>query len=183
MQKKNLLFVIVLILSAAASRLLPHPPNFTPVGAMALFAGAVMGSRFISYLIPVLAMFMADLALNNIVYAEYSEGFVWFTEGAIWIYGGILAMVFLAPKLIKKISAKSIVLASLVGAAVFFLLSNFGVWLGGALYAKSLTGLIACYGAALPFFLNSILGNLVFGGAMFGIYHLVQTKVLAPTKG
>lgn len=166
---KNLFLVISLILVAAASRLLPHWPNFVPVGAMALFGAAALPKRWLAVIVPVLAFYLSDLVLNNTLYAEYYEGFHWGIN--YWTTGAIVLMTVLGMGLLRnaKFSWLKIGGAAVGATLVFFLITNFGVWASGTMYPKSGAGLIAAYAAGLPFLLNSLLANLLFSGVLFGV--------------
>jgi hypothetical protein len=166
---KSLLLVIGLILVAALSRLLPHPSNFVPVGAMALFGAAALPKRWLAVIVPVLAFYLSDLVLNNTLYAAYFEGFYWGIS--LWTIGAIILMVLLGMGLLRnlKFSWLRVGGAAMGATMVFFLVTNFGVWAGGMLYPKTGAGLLAAYAAGLPFLINSLLANLVFSGLLFGI--------------
>lgn len=184
--KVNIQFGVItlMILLAAITRLLPHPPNFTAVGAMGLFGAAFFNRKMFAFLIPLAAMFMTDLFLNNVVYAAYlPEGtsFLWFTEGAGWIYGGIALTVVAGFSIFKNVNHKSVIGGSLISALIFFVLTNFGVWSSGLYYPMNAAGLSACYAAGLPYLLNSILGNLFFAGVLFGGYYAIQQRFFATT--
>lgn len=88
--------VTLLILLAAISRLLPHPPNFAPIGGMALFGAAYYTRKWWAYLIPIVAMWISDLILNNVVYAQYFDKFVWFYSGSLFTYGSFALIVLMA---------------------------------------------------------------------------------------
>ena len=166
---KNFLLVIGLILVAAASRLLPHWPNFVPVGAMALFGAAALPKRWLAVIVPVLAFYLSDLALNNTLYAEYYEGFHWGMN--YWTTGAIILMVLLGMGFLRnvKFSWMKVGGAAVSATLVFFLVTNFGVWASGMMYPKSGAGLLAAYAAGLPFLVNSLLANSIFSGVLFGI--------------
>ena len=171
-----------MVLLAALSRLLPHPYNFTPVGAMALFGGAYLANRWAAVAVPLLSMWLSDLLLNNIVYKEYNPLFAWFTPGGYWIYGSIALTVVLGGLLIRKVTVVRVAAASLSASVLFFVVTNFGVWISGGMYAKTFEGLTACYVAALPFFRNAVVGDLVYCAVLFGVFALMQRRfsVLLP---
>lgn len=176
--------VAIMVLLAALSRMLPHPPNFTPIGSMALFGAAYFTKKYWAFIIPIASLFISDLLLNNIVYAkmfpEYYNGFVWFTQGAEWIYGAFILITLLGFRSLQKVNIKNIVLSSLSASGIFFLLTNLGVWFGSGMYPKTIAGLIACFTAAVPFFMNTIAGDLFFAGVLFGAYALIQRQFFKP---
>ena len=93
MEKKiNLRFAVVavIILSAALSRLIPHPANFSPIGSMALFGAAYFSKKYWAFIIPIVTMWLSDLILNNVVYGEYFDHFVWFYSGSLFTYGAFV---------------------------------------------------------------------------------------------
>lgn len=165
--------ITLLILITVFSRLIPHPSNFTAIGAVAIFAGFLLPNRFLSLFIPLAAMFVSDLVINNLVYPF--PDFVWFSSGFIWIYLGIIAHTISA-LIFGKPTISGIAGSSISGAILFFILSNFGVWLGSGMYEKSLAGLAICYTAALPFFGNFLAGNIIFSAILFGVYFILERK-------
>lgn len=166
--------VSLFVLLAALSRLLPHPPNFAPIGAIALFGGAYFYRRSFAYLIPIISMWLSDLILNNVVYGSYFNRFIWFYDGFYWTYGAFVLIVTIGFLLLKKVSVKTLLPASLLASVVFFLLSNFGVWCSTTMYPKDMGGILSCYVAGLPFFRNTLLGDLMYNGILFGTFELVQ---------
>lgn len=177
-QKINIRFGIVslLILLVAFSRLIPHPPNFTPVGAMALFGAAYFSKRYLTFVVPLIAMWLSDLVLNNVVYAQYFDGFVLFYPGFYWTYSAFIVIGLVGFFLLKRTKPQNILIASLSASILFFLVSNFGVWASGMMYPKDLSGLLACYTAAIPFFQNTLMGDLVYCGVLFGAFEFAQYK-------
>ncbi|OAV46053.1 DUF6580 family putative transport protein [Lewinella sp. 4G2] len=168
LKNSHLPLILVLIVAAVATRLLPHPPNFVPVGAMALFGAAALPKKWMAVLVPLAAFYLSDLVLNNVVYAAYFEGLYFGADP--FIYGGILLMVLLGLGVLRsqKFNWLRIGGAAIGATAIFFLLSNFGVWVSGTMYPKTAGGLGLAYVAGLPFLLNSLLANLVFSGILFG---------------
>ena len=166
---RPLLMVLALIFLAALSRLLPHPPNFGPVAAIALTGGAFLPQRWMAWVVPFAALYASDLLLNNLVYGQYYEGFFWGVNG--WVYAGFALTILLGSWAGSRGKGKStprLVLGLTVSTLLFFLLTNFGVWLGSGMYPRTGSGLLAAYAAGLPFLLNSALGNLLFGAVMIG---------------
>lgn len=168
----------VLILVAALSRLLPHPPNATAMGAMALFGGAYFNNRFASLLMPLATLFVSDLILNNVVYASFNNGqFVWFYGGAAWTYGSFAAAIVLSWFLLKKVEAKNVFMASMASSVLFFIVTNFAAWQSAFMpYSKDLSGLAMSYMAGLPFFANSVAGDLFFCAVLFGGFEWAQRR-------
>ena len=171
--------LVLMVLAAAFSRLLPHPSNFAPIGAMALFGAAYFSRKEIALLIPLLAMWLSDLVINNVVYAQYFDGFVFFYQGFYWTYGAFIAIGLLGFILLRRVKVQNIFFASIAAALIFFLISNFGVWMSGTMYPKTVAGLMTCYTAGLPFLKNTLLGNLAYSGVLFGAFELAQYKIQA----
>ena len=178
--KLNLRFGLIsaIVMVAALSRLaMTELPNVSPLGAMALFGGAYFSKRYLAVLIPLLALWVSDVVLNNTIYAAYFEGFSWF--GTPVVYLSIFVIALMGTKLLKKIKVKNLLIASLLTSLVFFLITNLGSWWALPMYTKDITGIIAAYWAGLPFFLSTILSNLFFTAVLFGGYELVKQQVPA----
>lgn len=169
----------LIILLAALSRLIPHPPNFAPIGAMALFGAAYFAQRHLSLLIPIIGMWLSDLVLNNVIYGQYFDHFVWFYDGFYFTYGAFILIGLTGFRLLKSVKVQTVVIGSFSASILFFLISNFGVWFSGTMYPKDLNGLMACYTAAIPFFKNTLMGDLVYCGVLFGSFELAQTRIPA----
>ena len=152
-----------MIALAAASRLIPHPPNFTPIAAMALFGGAYLTSAGLALAVTLSAMFLSDLAIG-------------FHPLVPVVYGSFALVVFLGRTLRPKPRLLGIVGAALASSILFFLLTNFGVWALGSMYPKTLGGLIACYVAAVPFFRNTVLGDAFYTVLLFGGFALAERR-------
>lgn len=164
----------LLILLAAFSRLIPHPPNFAPIGAMALFGAAYYTQKYLAFIVPIISMWISDLLINNILYARYFDHFVWFYQGFYWTYGAFILIVIIGFFLLKKVKIKNLIIASLAASVTFFLVSNFGVWASGSMYSKTISGLLACYTAGIPFFKNTITGDFIYSIALFGAFELAK---------
>jgi len=176
----NLRFGIIalMVLVAAMSRLLPHPPNFTAVGATALFGAAYFTKKYWAFLIPFLALWISDLILNNVVYGAYFEGFTFFADFMIWNYIAFGLMILLGSKVLKKVKPLNLLGASLGASAIFFLVTNFGSWYIDIanVYPKNFTGLMAAYAAGLPYLLSTIVGDLFYVGVLFGAFELIKQQ-------
>jgi len=155
---KKQIIVITFIVIAAIIRLMPHLPNVTPITAMALFSGVYVTNKKLAFIIPILAMFLADLILG-------------FSGITFFVYAAFILVSYIGLSS-KKISIKTILLSSLS----FFVITNFGVWLMA--YPKSINGLIECYTLAIPFFRNSLIGDFFFAGVMYFGFEFVSKKYL-----
>lgn len=153
-----------MILAAAASRLIPHPPNFAPIGAMALFGGACFAHRRAAFVVPLAAMFLSDLAIG-LLSGNLSLGLHRLIPV---VYGSFALIVCLGFWLRTRRTVVPIAGATLAGSVLFFVLTNFGVWSMGFLYPKTWEGLVACYVAAIPFFHNTLLGDATYSAVLFG---------------
>ncbi len=159
--------VAVLILIAAATRFLPHPANFTAIGAMALFGTARLQDKRLAFVLPIAAMLISDLFIpfgyNPSVYLSFL----------------IIAALGLSLRNTNKVLP--IAGASLVSSLIFYIITNFAVWMGdnGVMYSKSIDGLWMSYTAAIPFFWNGLAGDLFFTAVLFGSYSLVTKYSLA----
>ncbi len=156
------IIVTAIVLALALSRLMPHPFNFSPVAALALFGGARYSNRLAAYTIPLFAMWASDLILNH----SYFGTFTLFYPGAIYTYGAFALVVF-AGNLIRNAAPLRLLGAGLAASLIFFLVSNFGVWASGLIYPKTTAGLTACYTAGLPFFRNTLTGDLIYTFTVF----------------
>ena len=178
----NFFFLCSFLFIAALTRFIPHPPNFTAIGAMTLFSVAYFQSKRLSFFMPILTFWISDLALNNIIYAEYYKNFVLFGPSSIWNYLSLFIISIIGYFSLKEVKVLSLLFTSVSAACIFFLLSNFGVWFSTNLYPKTVEGLINCYVAGIPFFRNTLAGNLVYGAILFGVFEYTKAKYLAPIK-
>ena len=180
MSKENntlrFIFLVIITVFVSFYRLLPHPANFVPVGAASLFAGAYFGSTLFAIFVPLISLWLSDLILNNFVYQQYFPNFTLFYDGFYWQYLSFAAIVFIGMLLKNRVKVGNVVLASISGSVLFFVATNFGVWFSSNMYSKNLVGLGACYLAAIPFFVQSLLGDLVFCGVIFGIFEFLKLQ-------
>lgn len=166
MGKYKNIFILILILIAVFSRLIPHPLNFTPIGALGLFAGAYITDKRI-WALPILVLLISDFVIG-------------FYEpiAMLFVYIGFALSAFIGRLLLsEKRTSFKLVGAAFSSATIFFIVSNFGTWLSGTLYPMSLAGLTECYIMAIPFYGNTLLGDLFYAVALFGIYEAFQTWV------
>lgn len=166
-----------LIVLAALTRLLPHPPNFSPVEAIALFGGAYFASRQWALVVPLVVMFLSDLALGLVHGGIY---FDYFASAGFWlVYLCIALSTVLGFGLRGKVSGGRVLGYSLVGSLLFFVVTNFGAWLGAPMYPQTAAGLTAAYVAGIPFFKWTVLGTLFYAAALFGGFALLRSRVPA----
>ena len=160
----NVKVIIGVLIALSASRFIPHPPNFTSLIAISFYIPAVFGIRYIP--IVVFALLFTDLIIGF-------HSTILFTSGSVILIG-----------LISKFFNKSIlfrVSGAIMGAVIFFLFSNFGVWLGGY-YGYNLNGLISCYLLALPFFGNTLVSTILFSAVIEGILKIELIKNFSRVK-
>ena len=171
--------ISAMILLAAMSRLIPHPANFAPIGGMALFGAAYFGKRYWAFVIPIVSMWLSDLVLNNVVYGAYFDHFVWFYSGSLFTYTAFALIVVLGIFTLKKVKPGKLIISAIGASAIFFVVSNFGVWISSGIYPHTTAGVQACYVAGLPFLKNTFSGDLVYTVILFGLFELAQYKIPA----
>ena len=162
MDKTKLVISAVLVCLGVACRLLPHAWNFAPIVGIALFAGVYLGRNY-AIGVPILAIVIGDL-------------FIGFYEWQLMliVYGCYVAAGLLGVLIKKHKSLETVIAGSIVASIIFFLATNWAVWQFSPWYAKSVEGLIQCYALALPFFRNTLLGNLFYTSVLFGSYEVVM---------
>ena len=160
--KSRFLTLTGLVVAAALSRVIPHPWNVTPIAAMALFAGAHFSSRAAAYAVPLGALALSNLLLGTLY------------DTVLFVYAGFALTVFIGTRLREHRDAASILGASLISSLAFFAITNGGHWLVSGMYPHTVAGLSACFSAAVPFFRNSLAGDLVFTGVFFGGFAVLE---------
>lgn len=174
----SLILVAALLAVATLGRLASngiHLWNFAPFGAMGLFCGAVVKNKRNAFLLPLAALLLSDICLQ--LFTSIKGFYGW---GQAFNYGAVMVIVIVGMNL-HRINVKRVVAGSLAASAIFFIISNFGVWLfggGTAPYTYDPSGLVNTYTLAVPFFGNTILGDLFYCGVLFGGYSLVQHFLL-----
>jgi hypothetical protein len=160
--RTKIILAVSIVVLAAASRLVKHPFNFTPVAAMAIFAGCYLDRKW-AIILPLAAMFVSD----------YFIGFYdWQVMASVYIS---LAAAFLIGRLVSRRKKwYNIIAGSLAASVIFFVITNFSVWAFFAWYPHTLAGLTSCFTLALPFFRNTVAGDLVYAGVFFGVYEAVM---------
>jgi len=171
------LVLLTLIVVAALSRVLPHPPNFSPVEAIALFGGAYFLSRTAALLVPLAGMLASDIALAAINGSEYAS---WFGSTSIYVVYLCIALTsLLGMQLRGRVSSGRVLGYSLAGSVMFFLVTNAAVWAGDVMYPRTLGGLGQAYLAGVPFFQWTLLGTLFYSALLFGGFALLRRQVPA----
>lgn len=159
----------LVVLLAVLTRFIPHIPNFSPVFGALLFSGAHLKRRDAIWY-PLLLLAASDVVLTTLV---YRMRFGW-GQSITWLGFAVVALI--GYRLRKGETVARIGLAALAGPTAFFLISNFGVWLGWRMYPATWDGLVTCYVAALPFYRNSLLGSVVYTAALFGAYEIYRRR-------
>lgn len=166
-EQRHQLLAMGLVVVATLARLVPHPPNMTPLVSVALLGGATLPTG-LGIVVPLLAILASDLALglHDVV------AFTW---------GSVILMAMLGWWVRRSPRPGRIAAAAMLGSTLFFLITNFGVWLighSGTMYPKTLAGLQECYLAALPFYRNALIGDLGWTLGLFGLYALAARENL-----
>ena len=157
----RLAYLIGIIAFAALFRILPHPPNVAPIAAMALFAGASFDDRRLAWLVPLAALLVSDVVIG----LHATLPFVYLAFGLTVLIGFALR---------GRVGFVNVTLAALGSSVLFFVITNFGTWAMQDLYPKTPAGLLACYTAAIPFFRNTVFGDLAFAALLFGAGYLLN---------
>lgn len=157
----RIMFIVALIVVGMLARFLPYPPNFSPIGAMALFAGATFGAKFRAALIPLTAMLLSDYWLGMHALMPF-------------VYGCFLFNVWLGSRIKSRPKPLKVLGVSVTGSIVFFAVTNGACWYAG--YPHTWVGLVSCYTLAIPFFQNTLAGDLFFTTILFGSLALAQWR-------
>lgn len=164
---KTLLAVTVLILIGVGLRLVPHPANFAPITAIALIGGATLRGRW-AWSLPLMIMLISDAVIG-------------FHDVIFFTWGSFLAIGLLSSRyLSKNLKFENVLLSSMTAAVLFFVVTNFGVWIVSGYYTRDLSGLVLAYQNAIPFFRNTFMGDITFSLALYGAYLVVANKVGLP---
>ena len=166
---QKFIFAASLIFAAAFTRFIPHPPNFTPILALSIFGGFLFNDKRFSFAIPLVAMLITDAIIG-------------FHSTIIFVYAGFAIAVLLGFSLKNRLKPGRLLVTSLAGSTIFYLLTNFGVWLTSGMYPKTLAGLMQTYFMGLPFFRYSplemfgfsVLGDLTYCFSIYGVIVLAE---------
>ena len=157
-------YPVILILSLAFIRLLPHAPNFTPIIAISIYAGIKFNNKYLALLVPLVSMIISDL-------------FIGFHSSIFVVYFALSICVLFGTFIQNKLNILNGVIGISGGVLSFYLITNFAVWYGSGMYALDFNGLITCYIMALPFLQNTILSSAIYGIAAFGAYRLAEKYI------
>ncbi len=187
MKNREFLLALVFIAIGFIYRMIPnHPHNFTPVAAMALVGGLYIHRKALAFLVPIAALFMADIILNNTInrafFAE-QEGLIVWADYMLYTYSAILLTVIIGMWIAKKSVGTKILGGALFASVLFFVVTNFGSWLSLPMYPKSPAGLLMSYEAGIPFFQNTLISNLVFVTIFVGSIEWLKQAKASPIKG
>jgi hypothetical protein len=184
----NKLGILSIIILAVFMRLFPHGPNFVPIGALALFGGSYINKRF-SIAVILAVMFVSDYLL--LYFSPYAAGWFHFTKiysptvafhsSTIYVYASMLIYVLIGQLISKNRTVLTVGAGALLGSIQFFLITNAAVWINGA-YARDLSGLWQSYVMGIPFFKNTLLGDLFYTAAFFGSFELVKLLISKKAK-
>ena len=166
--KNEIITVSIMVAIAAATRFLPHPPNFTAIGGMALFGAATLTNKKLAFLVPIMAMLISDLFIPN--------GF------DLSVYTAVIVIAAMGLLISNKKGPMPVIVGSISASVIFFAISNFGVWASQAMYTKNAIGLISCFEAAIPFFPNTLAGDLFFSSLLFSSYAIIKKTNLVIAK-
>jgi len=162
--KKNVLIILTFLFLGVFTRVIPHPPNFTAIGAIALFGGAFIQNKHFAFLTPITIMLISDLILGYQI--------------NIAVYLSFIIIVGLGMFLKTNQTLYRIIPITIVASFVFFIITNFSVFLTSSIYTKDIFGLLECYTLALPFFGNTIVGNMTYTIIMFFAFNKIQNKAI-----
>lgn len=178
-EKKQFWILVIMLLIASIARLFPHPANVAPIAAMALFGGVFFKSRWMALVIPIACMFFSDVLLQIGHLLGYFE-FAGFHVLMPVVYGAFLLLVIIG-RLIqaKGMSMPKVIGGTIAGSVLFFLLTNFAVWISFMPYTWE--ALVQCYTQAIPFFRATLLGNLFYVAVLFGSYEFIKQNYLKTT--
>lgn len=168
MNKNNSIIIAALLIALGlVLRLLPHPANFAPIAAIAIFGGLYLPKRW-AIILPLIAMFVSDIFIGF---------YTWQIMVAVYGSFAIVGLIGLLVRKNKK--AATVIGGTILGSILFFLITNFAVWTFGTIYAHDFAGLVQCYAMAIPFFKNTLLGDLFYTSVLVGSFELILSLIPA----
>ncbi len=156
---------IAIILFAVLLRLLPHVPNIAPIAAMGIFGGMYLNKKY-ALLVPLVALFVSDIFLG-------------FYKGMPFVYGSFLVTGLIGLWLQNHKSVGKVIAGTVLSSLLFFVITNFGVWLQSGMYAHTWGDFVRCYTLALPYFRNTLVGDMLFVGLFTGSYELMRSVLIS----
>ena len=159
----KVILICAIIFLVSLTRIFPHPPNFTPILALAIFGGAYLPNRITAISLPIISMFISDLIIG-------------FHSQIFTVYATIILLSILG-HLMKTKNFKNFAITGFTGSLIFFIITNFSVWLGGNLYPLTIDGIIQCYIMAIPFFHNTLISTMLFLTILFFGYTFTEKKI------
>ena len=180
MKNKGILLALACILIGFIYRIMPfHPHNFTPIAAIALVGGLYFNRKVLAFLVPIVALVASDLILNNTInrgFFSQETGLILWADYMYWTYGAFILTFVFGMYLVKRNAVSKILIGGLGSSFLFFFLSNVGSWITMPIYTKDFSGLASCFVAAIPFFQNTLLGNMVFAGIFIGSIEYFRSR-------
>ena len=167
MNKKRIekfMLPMLIIILAALIRILPHIPNVTPIAAMAIFGGVYLEKKWAAFVIPLVAMLLSDI-------------FIGLHPTIVFVYGSFAITILMGTFLKKRLNLVFLIGTILASSVLFFLVTNFGVWIMYDFYPKTFGGLMASYAEGIPFFRNTLLGDMIYSGIFFGSFEFIKRYV------
>lgn len=164
--KTRLTLLLSIVALAVLSRLLPHPWNWTAVGAASLFAGAKFEKLPVALLVPLLTLLLSDLILGFHATMPFVYGAFAISVGVGWFFR-------------DQLQGRRVAGASIALSLLFYFVTNLGVWLTSGFYPPTLEGLMLAYAAGLPFLANQVVGDLFYAGLLFGLWAFAEHRVPA----
>ena len=167
----RLSLAIALVILGTLMRVVPHPWNLTPVGAVALFSGACFDRKRWAFAVPLAALFASDSLLEIFTGHGYHSlmPVIYATFALIVVFGMILYD--------RRHSPFAVASGAVASATIFYIVSNFAMWTISTIYPKTATGLIACYVAAIPFYGTMLLGDIVYAALLFRTFVWAERRL------
>ncbi len=177
--RTTVLLIMILIIGAVRFIFIYHNQisplsNFSPLGAMAVFGGAYFSKNWKAFGFPLLTLFISDLILSFTVFSEFRSGLLY--GGWYWTYGAFALMTLASKWMAKKVTVASVLTSALIIVFIHWIVSDFGVWIGSALYPQTFMGFMACLVAAIPYEFNFLAGTLLYSAILFGGFEWMQKK-------
>lgn len=180
--RKNIFVFVGSGLLIAATRIIPHADNFTPMESLVLFGTILYSSRLLAFVLPLVLMYTFDFVINNTIARPFfpdQEGLVWFSEYMVYNSLAYIVIALTGFLVMKRLRVTNVLGASVVSAGIFFLITNFGVWLGSTIYPATAEGLWMSYMAGLPFLKSTLISAVLFSAVFYTgikVYEKLMSK-------